>query len=60
MKTFLTLGSNPTLSLAEISAVLGQDRDFSQVSDKILLLNDLDENLGQLQNRLAGVIKVGD
>ncbi|MBU0531518.1 hypothetical protein KJ910_03445 [Patescibacteria group bacterium] len=58
MKSFFILGSNPTLSIAEIAAVLGYDLDFSECSKEVLLL-DTDMNLGELLDRLGGTIKVG-
>jgi tRNA G10 N-methylase Trm11 len=60
MQSFFILGSNPTLSLAELSAVLGHDKDYSQASSEIVLIDNLDKNLGDLQDRLAGIIKCGD
>jgi len=61
METFFILGSNHTLSIAEIGAVLGHDRDYSQASSEILLLNETDVSPDDvLQDRLAGVIKTGN
>ncbi len=60
MTVFFVLGSNPTLSIAEISSVLGPDHDYSQASNEILILDNVDQSLDQLQDRLAGVIKIGE
>jgi len=59
MKTFFALGSNPTLSISEIGAVLGHNLDYSQASSEILLLDEIKAGLGTLQNRVAGIIKTG-
>ena len=53
---FFVLGSYPELSIAEIEAVTG--RRGLRVQD-ILLIDELDASLPNLQNRLAGTIKIG-
>lgn len=57
---FFVLGSHPSLSVAEIAAVLGFKKDYSQCSKEILLLEDNEQSLEWLQDRLAGTIKIGD
>jgi tRNA (guanine10-N2)-dimethyltransferase len=56
---FFALGSHPTLSLAEIAAVLGNNLDFSQTSAEILLLEWVSDESVRLMERLSGVIKIG-
>ena len=61
METFFVLGTNHTLSIAEIGAVLGYNRDYSQTSAEILLLDESDVAPDSvLQDRLAGIIKTGE
>ncbi|MFH1252730.1 MAG: DNA methyltransferase [Candidatus Uhrbacteria bacterium] len=57
---FFTLGSHPTLSVAEIAAVLGVKKNYSHCSKEILLLDEVNESPEWLQNRLAGTVKIGD
>ena len=56
---FFILGSQPELSLAELKAVLGSAYTPIFVSDSVAVLEALDQNLGVLQERLAGIVKVG-
>jgi tRNA G10 N-methylase Trm11 len=56
--TFFILGSHPDISIAEIKAIVGERPVFG-TSKNVLLLEDVDENLGELQERLAGTIKIG-
>ncbi|KKW32812.1 MAG: methlyase protein [Candidatus Uhrbacteria bacterium GW2011_GWA2_53_10] len=57
---FLVFGSQPILSLAETAAVLGSDLDYSRATNEILLLEKPEKmTLEQLQDRLAGIIKIG-
>lgn len=57
---FFVLGSHPALSLAEIATVLGAKKDYSKHSKEILLLDDIEQSPEVLQDRLAGIIKIGD
>ncbi len=63
--TFFILGSHPEISIAEIKTVIkARDSSLSfRMTSKngcnILLVENLDENLGELQERLAGTIKIG-
>jgi tRNA G10 N-methylase Trm11 len=60
MKYFFHLGNNPTLSIAEISAVFGYDRNYDILSENILIMENDSEIDGQsLIRRLGGTIKVG-
>src|SRR3990167_1679701 len=56
--TYFILGSHPELSIAEINAVIGE-KPIVAKSQTVLLLDEVDENLGALQVRLAGTIKIG-
>lgn len=57
---FFVFGTHPVLSLAEIAAVLGREKDYAKASPEILLLEKQDGwTLEQLQDRLAGVVKIG-
>jgi len=54
---FFILGSHPDISIAEIKAVVGERPVFEY--QNVLFIDDLNENLGELQERLAGTIKIG-
>ena len=56
--TFFILGSHPELSRAEIEAVLGRKPVVANRLG-ILVLDDVEENVSVLQERLAGTIKIG-
>jgi len=56
--TYFILGSHPELSIAEIEAVIGKKPIVAQ-SETVLILDEVDENLSVLQERLAGTIKIG-
>ncbi len=56
---YFILGKNPTLSVAEIASVLGKNLDYSLCGNGVLILDKTIENPQELQNRLAGVIKIG-
>lgn len=56
---YFVLGSQPDLSLAEISAVLKVDLSKIQGSNLVILLDVPSQNINLLQDRLAGVIKIG-
>jgi len=58
--TFFVLGSHPALSLAEIAAVLGVEKNYSRHSKEILLLDEIEVSPEELQDRLGGTIKIGD
>ncbi|TAL49721.1 hypothetical protein EPN81_05015 [Patescibacteria group bacterium] len=56
---YFILGSHPELSIAEIRAVLGDNYRPVFISDSVLVIDSIDWNLGDLQNRLAGIVKIG-
>ncbi|MEK7105364.1 MAG: 50S ribosomal protein L11 methyltransferase [Patescibacteria group bacterium] len=53
---FFILGSHPELSAAEIKAVTGKS---GTRYGEVLVVDDVDTSLPNLQNRLAGTIKIG-
>lgn len=55
---FFILGTHPELSEAEIFAVIGKKTVIAR-SENVLILDDIKENLEDLQERLAGTIKIG-
>ncbi len=55
---FFILGSQPDMSAAEISAVT-PNLHITQQTGQVLLAETEEKNLSQLQNRLAGTVKVG-
>lgn len=58
MKYFFALGNNPTLSVAELSAVL---RFKNMILSKNILIADTDEiNATELIKRFGGTIKIGE
>ncbi len=57
--TFFILGSHPKLSIAEINAAIGPV-EIVHESEQVLITEKVDQNLGKFQDRLAGVIKVGN
>lgn len=59
MDYIFILGSNPTLSLAEISAVLGMETDLSRASMSTALVKSDQFSPAELMDRLAGVKKIG-
>ena len=56
---YFILGSHPELSIAEMKAVLGSAYRPMFVSDSVVVIEPIDWNLGELQDRLAGIVKVG-
>ena len=59
---FFILGSHPDISIAEIKQVIkDQNQIYNELhrSDSVLVIDQIDVNLGQLQETLAGTIKVG-
>jgi tRNA G10 N-methylase Trm11 len=56
---FFILGSHPELSIAELKAVLGSEYRSIFVSESVVVIEPIDWNLGELQERLAGIVKVG-
>jgi tRNA G10 N-methylase Trm11 len=56
--TYFILGSHPTLSKAELSAVLGHFEIIAE-SKTVLITSIEEKNLGRLQSRLAGIVKIG-
>ncbi len=57
--TYFILGSHPELSTAELEAVLGTGLKVEDRSDSALLAQPIGRNLDELQERLAGVVKIG-
>jgi tRNA G10 N-methylase Trm11 len=59
MKYFFVLGSNPTLSIAELTAVFG-DKNYSLLPNNILIVDDLEKlQAKELIYSLGGTIKIG-
>ncbi|MBI4591954.1 hypothetical protein HY733_00705 [Candidatus Uhrbacteria bacterium] len=56
---YFILGSHPELSIAEIRAVLGESYHPVFVSDSVVVVEPFDWNLSELQDRLAGIVKIG-
>ena len=56
---FFILGSHSELSIAELKAVLGNSYRPVFVSASVVVIEALDRNLDDLQERLAGIVKVG-
>lgn len=57
--TYFILGSHPELSIAELKAVLRSEYRPVFVSKSVVVIEPIDRNLGELQERLAGIVKVG-
>jgi len=57
---YFILGKNPTLSVAEIASVLGKNLDYSLCGNDVLVLDKTIKDPQELQNKLAGVIKIGE
>ncbi|PJA47480.1 hypothetical protein CO172_01205 [Candidatus Uhrbacteria bacterium CG_4_9_14_3_um_filter_36_7] len=57
--TFFILGKHPSLSLSELFAVLPQNACLSAFSQTNILANQINEDWSILQDRLSGVIKIG-
>ncbi len=57
--TFFILGHQPTLSVAEISKVLGIDLSQAQGNEEVLLIPEDLLHLPNLQSTLGGTIKMG-
>jgi tRNA G10 N-methylase Trm11 len=55
---YFILGSHPKLSIKELESVVGSVSVLSE-SDQVLVTDKIDNNIGQLQDRLAGTIKIG-
>lgn len=56
---YFILGSHPELSIAELRTVLGSEYRPVFVSESVVVIEPIDRNLGELQERLAGIVKVG-
>ncbi len=56
---YFILGAQSELSIAELNAVLGDGFKITQSTDKVLLADISEKNLGALQERLAGIVKIG-
>lgn len=66
MEYFFTLGSNPTLSIAELSAIFNLNKNTKTVyelplrlSNAFILKTDQEINAQQLIKKLGGTIKIG-
>lgn len=59
MTYFFVLGSNPTLSLMELAAVLPDHRARLVGKDFLIWESEHELNAGALMSRLGGVIKIG-
>jgi len=57
--TFFILGNHTSLAVAELATAIGKEKDYSMLSNHILLLEEPAENLSYLQNNLAGIVKSG-
>lgn len=58
-KYFFILGSNPTLSLAELAAIFSQTGRLSLVQTNIAILDSDQEITANIINKIGGVIKFG-
>jgi tRNA G10 N-methylase Trm11 len=56
---YFILGAQSELSIAELNAVLGDGFKITHSTDKVLLADIDEKNLGVLQERLAGIVKTG-
>ncbi len=56
---YFILGARPKLSIAELETVLGDDFEITLTADQVLLADTSEKNLGALQDRLSGVVKMG-
>lgn len=56
---YFILGSHPELSVAELKAVLGEVYSPVFISESVVAIEALDHRLDELQERLAGVVKIG-
>ena len=56
---YFILGSHPELSIAELKAVLGSEYRPVFVSESVVVIEPIDRSLDKLQERLAGIVKVG-
>jgi tRNA G10 N-methylase Trm11 len=59
MRYFFILGSNPTLSLAEIYSLLGAKPEYNLIGKDCLLLETDGLNAKVLINQLGGTVKIG-
>ena len=59
MKYFFILGSNPTLSLAEIYSLFGLRADYKLIGKDCLLVETEQTDSNVLMNRLGGTVKIG-
>lgn len=57
--TFFVLGVHPELSLAELKAVLGDEYRPVCVSNSVVVIETIDRSPDELQERLAGIVKIG-
>lgn len=59
MKYFFILGNNPTLSVAEISAVFPNAKNLELLNESVLVLESEEFNAKEMIKRMGGVIKIG-
>lgn len=59
MKYFFCLGTNPTLSIAEITSVLKESGSWQIANEQIFILENEAIDAGRLIARLGGTIKIG-
>ena len=59
MQYFFCLGTNPTLSIAEITSVLKESGSWQIANEQIFILENPDINAKELIRRLGGTIKIG-
>lgn len=56
---YFILGTHPELSTAELQAVLGGQYAPIATSPMVVVNQTIEKNLGVLQDRLAGIVKIG-
>lgn len=60
MQYYFVLGTNPTLSIAELAAIFGSQKPIL-INKNIFIINVLEKlNAHELINKLGGVIKIGE
>jgi tRNA G10 N-methylase Trm11 len=59
MKYFFILGNNPVLSIAEISAVFGENRSFSLFGGVLIMESNEEIDAQKIIKKLGGTIKIG-
>ena len=59
MKYFFILGTNPTLSLAELAAVFSNSGELSLIQTNIAMIETNQEIMANIINKIGGTIKFG-